>query len=283
MRRRLFLLAGAVLLAGCDLDDFGSSDRYSEDFHYNYPLKPGGRVALENFNGSIDISGWDQDTVDISGAKYASTVEARDAIKIQITQAPDSIEIRTVRPSERRNAGARYVVKVPRRVELERIVSSNGQIRVNDVSGAARLKTSNGSVRVFNLAGNLDSGTSNGSVEVENIKGDCTLRTSNGRIKAQGIRGGFDASTSNGGVDATLDELKRGVRMTTSNGGITLRLAGNVNARLMARTSNASISSDFDVATHGTRDKHHLEGTIGSGGPVLDLSTSNGGIKVVRQ
>jgi hypothetical protein len=51
----------------------------------------------------------------------------------------------------------------------------------------------------------------------------------------------------------------------------------------MARTSNASISSDFDVSSRGFGDKHHLEGTIGSGGPVLDLSTSNGSIKVVRQ
>jgi hypothetical protein len=28
--------------------------------------------------------------------------------------------------------------------------------------------------------------------------------------------------------------------------------------------------------------KHRLEGTIGSGGPMLDLGTSNGSIKLVR-
>jgi hypothetical protein len=28
--------------------------------------------------------------------------------------------------------------------------------------------------------------------------------------------------------------------------------------------------------------KHRLEGTIGTGGPLLDLETSNGGIKLLR-
>jgi DUF4097 and DUF4098 domain-containing protein YvlB len=275
---------GVLLLAGCDWEDFGSSDRYSTDFHYNYPLKSGGRVSLDNFNGSVEIAGWDQETVDVSGAKYGPTPEARDAIKIEVTPAPDAVTIRTVRPSERRNVGARYVLRVPRQAQLDRITTSNGSLRLNNVEGAARLKTSNGSLKVFNLAGNLDGGTSNGSVELENVKGDCTVKTSNGRVRAQGVRGAFDASTSNSSVDAALDELRAGgVRVSTSNGGITVRLARAVNARLMAHTSNASISTDFDLTSRGPSDKHRLEGTIGSGGPVLDLSTSNGSIHVVKQ
>jgi Putative adhesin len=282
--RYLLLCAGMLALAGCDWEDFGSSTQYTADFHYNYPLKKGGTISLENFNGSVEIAGWDQDTVDISGVKYGATPEARDAVRIDIVPSPDSIAIRTIRPSERRNVGARYVLRVPRRAQLDRITTSNGAMRINSVDGPVRLKTSNGSLKVFNVNGNIDGGTSNGSVELENINGDCTVRTSNGRVKAQAVRGAFAASTSNGSVDAALDDLKpSGVRIGTSNGAITLRLARTVNARLMARTSNSSISTDFDVARSGTSSKHHLEGTIGTGGPVLDLSTSNGGIHVVRQ
>src|SRR5215471_2782251 len=120
--RRLFLsagiLTGALLLAGCDWEDFGSSDRYSADFHYSYPLKSGGTVSLENFNGSVDISGWDQENVDISGTKYGATPESRDAVKIDVSASAESVSIRTIRPSERRNVGARYVIKVPRRSRL---------------------------------------------------------------------------------------------------------------------------------------------------------------------
>ena len=76
MRRRVLLFAPAfLLLAGCDFEDLGSSDRYTADFHYSYPLKPGGRLSVEDFNGSIEISSWEQDSVDISGTKYAATLD----------------------------------------------------------------------------------------------------------------------------------------------------------------------------------------------------------------
>jgi hypothetical protein len=282
--RHLLLCAGLVVLAGCDWEDFGSSTQYSTDFHYSYPLKAGGRVSLENFNGSVEIAGWNQDTVDISGSRYGATPEARDAIKIDISAAPDAVTIRTIRPSERRNVGARYILRVPRSTHLDRVATSNGSMRVNDLTGAARLKTSNGSLKVLNLNGNLEAGTSNGSVELDDIKGDCSVKTSNGRIKTQHVQGALDVSTSNGSVDAGVDALGRdGVRASTSNGAITLHLPHALNARLIARTSNASISSEFDLSAQSRQDKHHLEGTIGSGGPVLDLSTSNGSIHVLRQ
>src|SRR5437867_2133032 len=111
------ILACALLaLAACDFEDMGiSSERYTTDFHYSYPLKPGGRISLESFNGSVEISGWDQNSVDISGHKYAGRPELRDAIKIDIVASDEAIQIRTVRPSERRgNMGASYVIKVPR-------------------------------------------------------------------------------------------------------------------------------------------------------------------------
>jgi DUF4097 and DUF4098 domain-containing protein YvlB len=307
MRRRTLLAVPALLLlVGCDFEDFGSSDRYTADFHYTYPLKSGGRISLENFNGSIEISGWDQDSVDISGVKYAATPELLNAIKIDIVTAADSVHIRTVRPSERRgNLGAKYVIKVPRKTELERVTSSNGGIRVTDIDGPSRLRSSNGGIRATNLKGNLDAQTSNGGIEVEDLEGSANLRTSNGRIHGEGVRGAFEANTSNGGInvhlakaeagrpikldtsngsiDLTLDSANQNdVIASTSNASITVRMPPSIAARVKAHTSNSSISSDFDVQVQGTISKHSLEGTIGSGGPLLDLSTSNGGIHLQK-
>src|SRR2546427_128081 len=206
MRKWPFLVLAPVLLflAGCDLEALGSSDRFTADFHYG-PLKAA-RLSVENFNGSIEIASWDQDSIDISGVKYVGTAELRDAMKIDVATVGDSLHVRTVRPSERRgNMGAKYVIKVPRKIELDRITSSNGSIRVNDVDGAARLRSSNGGIHVVNMKGNVD-----------------------------------------------------------------------------AQTSNGSITSAFEVKAQGQISKHSLEGTIGTGGPVLDLSTSNGGIRLEK-
>ena len=307
MRKRTFvLLAPALLFAvGCDIEDFGSSDRYNADFHYG-PYKSVSRLTVENFNGSIEVSGWDQDTVDISGVKYAGSKELLDTMKIDVVNSGNSVQIRTVRPSVRHgNMGAKYVIKVPRKIELERISSSNGSVRVNDIEGPARLRTSNGGIHTANLKGNLDAQTSNGGVEVLDLEGSAVLRTSNGRVHAEGVKGTLEAETSNGGInvhltkaesgrpvkletsnggiDLTVDQANQNdVRASTSNGGITVHMPPSMGARVQAHTSNGSISSDFEVQVKGQISKHSLEGTIGSGGPLLDLSTSNASIHLVK-
>jgi hypothetical protein len=72
------------------------------------------------------------------------------------------------------------------------------------------------------------------------------------------------------------------VRAHTSNGGITLRVPGEINARLAARTSNGRVTSDVEVRTSGEISKSRLEGILGAGGPLFDLSTSNGAIRIAR-
>lgn len=302
------LAAGLIGLAGCDIEDWdvGGSARYTQDFHYSYPLQAGGRVSVDNSNGSIEISGWDQNTIDISGTKYARTAELRDALKIEIDHTSDTVHIRTVRPSDRRgNMGAKYIIKVPRRTQLERVASSNGSIHTIDVEGPARLKTSNGGVRAENLRGSLDVQTSNGGIDVQGLEGSASLHTTNGRVHAEGVRGAVEADTSNGGISVRLTKPETGrpvkletsngsveltmesldqneVHVSTSNGGITVRLPSSIGANLNAHSSNSSISTEFEVATSGSVDKHHLEGKIGSGGPEIDLSTSNGSIRVQK-
>jgi hypothetical protein len=309
MRAKLILpaiAAGLVVLAGCDIEDFNGFERYHEDFHYSYPLKAGGRLSVEGFNGSVDVSVWDQQTVDISGTKYARSQEDTRDLKIEVDHSPDSVSVRAIRPSTGRrhwNYGATFAIKVPHGVVLEHLVTSNGAIRTSDGAGPARLKTSNGHVEVRRLKGPLNAETSNGPVELQDIDGAVEVRTSNGHVRAEGIRGAFDATTSNSSIHATLDkadgavraqssnggidltlppDAQSAVRAHTSNSGITVHLPGEVNARLSAGTSNASISSDFEMRVRGEISKHHLEGSIGNGGPLIDLSTSNGAIRIMK-
>jgi len=308
--RNLRLLTLPVLamlaLAGCEWEEIAPSNRYKEDFSYTYDMKPGGRLDVENFNGAVEIYGWDKNSIEIQGSKYASTKVLLDSLRIDVTPSPEAVRIRTVRPSERRgNMGARYIIHVPRRTALDRIISSNGALRIDGIEGLARVKTSNGPVRALNLHGDLDATTSNGAVELQEFQGAAVVATSNGPVRASGVRGHFEATTSNGPVDVELADLKsdRPVKVrssngpvrislagskgpdvyaSTSNGPITVKLPSNAAARVKAVTSNSSIASEFDVAAEGAQTKTRIEGSIGGGGSLLDLSTSNGSIKLVK-
>lgn len=305
----LFLLGIAVLLAACDPEDwasFGDAHAFEKNFHYSYALKPGGRLDIENFNGSIEIAGWDRDEVQIDGVQYASTPELRDAIKVDVTATSDLIRIRTVRPIERRgNMGVRYVIKAPHKLDLDRISSTNGSMQVGDIDGRMRLHTTNGSVRTARVRGSLEAATSNGSVTVEDLDGSATLHTTNGRVIAEGIHGALDATSSNGGIqarllkpeahrtvrlqttngsiDLTMDSLAdNDIRAGTSNGGITVRLPSSAGAHIHAHTSHSSIQTDFDIRGGVKWSKTQLEGDIGSGGPTVELTSTNGRIRLLK-
>jgi hypothetical protein len=292
---------------GCDFENFAdASDHYREDFQYTYNLKPGGRLSVDNYNGSVEILGWEKDSVQITGTKYAGREQLLKEIKIETKADDNSVTIRTVRPyGWHGSSGARYSIRVPFKVELDRIVSSNGHIRVEDVQGTARLETSNAAVRLRKVEGRLDATTSNGAIEGDGLTGDATLHTSNGSVRLDGVAGALDARTSNGGVHIRLGKPKANepirlgssngsieleiealdnneIHASTSNATITLRLPAPVKARLRASTSNGGISTDFDVTTHGSMGKNFLEGDINGGGPLIDLSTSNGTIKVQK-
>src|SRR5436190_3021356 len=210
MRSALLTVCGlSVVLVGCDdLMWAERSDRFTENFSCSYNMKPGGRLSVENLNGSVEITGWDKDSVEITGVKYAASEELLRAMKIDVQSAPDSVHIRTIPPNARRgNLGAKYTIRVPRRTELERVVSSNGHVQTRDVEGPARIRTSNGSVRAANTRGAMEIETSNASIDVSDHTGAITGHTSNGRVT----------------VELANPEQGKPIRLESSNGGITLR------------------------------------------------------------
>src|SRR5712692_4663022 len=107
MKKLLLLLCASALMFA------GDSNRYREDFHYSYPQTAGGRFAIENFNGSVEITGWDQNTVDISGTKYAETQQLLNEIKIEAASSGNMVHVKTVHPDTHRgNMGAKYIIRV---------------------------------------------------------------------------------------------------------------------------------------------------------------------------
>lgn len=277
----------------------------------SYPLKAGGRVSVENFNGSVEVTAWDREEVEVSGTKYARTKELLDQVKVDAVASADSVRLRTVRPSSegsrwRGGYGVRYVVRVPRRTELDRIESTNGHVHAEGLEGNVRLKTTNGGVKANSVRGLVTASTTNGGMDLRGVTGDADLHTTNGGIRVDEQKGSVTAETTNGGIRLSLVATtpQKAVRAETTNGnieihvpaggtdvhadstngGITVRLPGDAKATVRARTSNAKVLSDFDVAsTFASEKKNRLEGTINGGGALVELSTSNGGIRIERR
>ena len=303
------LLGATVLLSSCDeiISAHFNHAKFKEDFRYEYKLKPGGRLSVENLNGSVDVLAWEKEAVEVTGTKFADSQEHLDLIKIDGSSTPDQLRLKTVVPDFSHGGyGARYTIRVPARTVVDGVMSSNGTVRLEGLQGAARVKTSNGSIRVNRLSGDLDAHTTNGKVEVAGLKGAASIHTSNGSVQLDEVHGAIDASTSNGSITAhlidpeaqktirmessngsvnlTLDQLRDNpIRVKTSNSSITLHLPPNANAQLSASTSHSSVMSEFDMAENAaSKNNGRMEGKLGSGGPTVSLTTSNGGIRILK-
>jgi len=89
----------------------------------------------------------DQDKVEIDGVQYGATERLRDAIQVDIVAVEDSVQIRAIRPLESHGTWGEVRHQSAQRVNLDRIVTSNGHIKLDDIEGVMRVRTSNGQVQ----------------------------------------------------------------------------------------------------------------------------------------
>jgi DUF4097 and DUF4098 domain-containing protein YvlB len=128
--------------------------------------------------------------------------------------------------------------------------------------------------------------TTNGAINVRATHAGAVVRTTNGSIDLADVAGRIDARSTNGSIRATVSpagQIPDGVQLRTTNGAIHLALPETASARLELSTTNGSITTDLPVSVQGRVNRRQLSGLIGSGGPEIRVSTTNGGIRIARR
>jgi DUF4097 and DUF4098 domain-containing protein YvlB len=257
----LLFLAATASIARAD---------YREDFSKTAALKAGGTFSLENVNGSVRVSTWKEDKVEIKAVKVAKKREGDlKEVEILVDASEGRVMVKAVWPKFPRNVSVSvdFDVKVPEGVHVE------------------EAGTVNGSVEITGRYGRLAAGTTNGQVSVEDASGDLEASTTNGGVRVRRFEGRVDARTTNGNVRLEGLTFKDGVEAKTTNGSIHLGIVSpeGLNADLNARTTNGSISVDFPVTLQNLRQSRRVvEARIGQGGPEISLRTTNGSITIGR-
>ena len=285
----LALMCLAILLYGISK---------TETFHETYKVKKNAPITIKNINGSVQITSWDKDYVDVVATKKTTKSENElEEVEIVVLEE-DGLSIETKHLKKNPKVSVSYELSVPTNVVLKSIRSSNGSISIESVGEIEDVKTSNGSVTILKSSGDINIITSNGTITVDNISGDVIARTSNGRIKASNIDGIVDAHTSNGSINlinvaaisraktsngsikAQILQVVSDLSLTTSNGSINVYLNPDLDADIKANTSNGRIKL-HDVSVYASDiSKSNLYGQIGDGGNLLKIRTSNASIHI---
>jgi DUF4097 and DUF4098 domain-containing protein YvlB len=266
--KTLAILTVLVLLI-FGLFAFAAAD-YREDFSKTLSLKAGEIFSLENVNGRVTVATWKDSRVEIKAVKVARDDEKdlKD-VEIRVDESAGRVSVKAIWPKHRHDFHVKvdFNVKVPEGVQLKKVETVNGDVDVTGTFGSAELETVNGTVTADGVKGSLDVSTTNGGIKVTRQEGKLSAEATNGSIR----------------LEQSL--FKDGVRAETTNGSITLAIGSpaEINANLLAETTNGHISVDFPVTLqrlHSSR--RRVEGRIGQGGPEISLQTTNGSITISK-
>src|SRR5215813_2296198 len=104
------------------------SQAISKDFKQSYPLAPGGTFELQNVNGTVEVEGWDRDTVEVRAVKTAKHRESDlERVSIEVDAKPNAISVSTRYPQDEGvEVSVEYTIHVPHNAHLERLGTVNG-------------------------------------------------------------------------------------------------------------------------------------------------------------
>jgi DUF4097 and DUF4098 domain-containing protein YvlB len=261
-RPRQFPAPAGIVLSSCALFILAlaahASDRrgaFTEEFHQTYALTSEGRVELDNINGAVHISTWEQNEVKVDAVKYADSKERLDQAHIDIDSDKDHLSIRTQYPdhdltfnwgSHNNPATVEYTLTVPRGARLDQIKLINGSLDVTGVAGE--------------------------------VHASCI----NGRLEAHNLAGRTELSTINGHLDAKFEQLPgSSLELKSVNGSVALTIPSDATAQIEASTVSGGIENDFGL--HVNRRSfvgQNLRGELGSGGVHVRLENVNGRIEI---
>lgn len=219
-------------------------------------LPAGGAISVDaGRNGGVSVKGWERNEILVR-----SKIETRAPTKVEADQLAGAVRIDTAalniradgpEPRDDYEWYVSYEVFVPRRSDLS-LQAHNGGVSITDVNGRIDFKTLNGGVNLVRVGGHVSGNTTNGGVNVV-LSG----------VRWEG------------------EELN----VKTTNGGVNLLMPDNYSAHLETGTVNGNVSSDFTMnvpLTERGRLPKDISVDLGSGGPTIRATTTNGGVRVAR-
>lgn len=227
-------LALALVCTGCLMSGDGGVDvaeelRHEESFEHS----PGGLIEIDWESGDIDLSASDEDEVRIVavGWKVDEPLDVEDWIDdVRFERLDDRLLLSYQADALFSFTSVSLQVRYPADARLL-VDAANGEVMVD---GGAELSadTANGDLTVRDITGRVELDSANGDLEVSADAGRSPL--------------GIHCESSNGGITINLAGDHDGeVICETANGGVILRVGGAQRGDVELDSSNGSLRMEF--------------------------------------
>lgn len=165
----------------------------------------------------------------------------------------------------------------------------NGPIDINgEFFGTTHLQRLTGPIHFRTSRTDFQLGRLDGEVEIsphmeltaDQVMGPLVLTTSNRNIRLERIQGDISVTDRNGSIDVSVAPQLGTVTLQDRNGSVNTTLPEQSSFTVQATTTDGDIHTDFQMNAQGNGDQRVLNGSVGSGGPSIHITTTHGDISI---
>ncbi|XEC94125.1 DUF6677 family protein [Paenibacillus tarimensis] len=142
-----------------------------------------------------------------------------------------------------------------------RAKTRNGNIRLSDIDGPAKLNTVNGNIKAYKVTGEVTASAANGAIEAADMDGDVTAVTKNGSIRIAEARSAVKADTLNGAIEVLSSHVGGEWNIDSAIGDIRLTVPGTSDITVNGSVTFGTISTNLPLLI----DDRTITGTLGDG------------------
>lgn len=198
-------------------------------------------------------------------------------------------------PDLTRQIAISYEIQVPATTSAVVRISS-GSTTVDGLDGPVEASTSTGRVALSNIKGRVQASSSSGGVDLHSIGGPATIsvssgfihgsdlvatnaRTSSGDVTLNQVRGACEVFVSSGSINVDGSPIAPW-HLSVTSGPLNLRVNESSHFELRAHVSSGGIHNALPITTMRSASSNLLIGSVGGGGPVVELSAESGHISI---
>jgi DUF4097 and DUF4098 domain-containing protein YvlB len=158
-----------------------------------------------------------------------------------------------------------------------------GDTHFEHIRGPIKFHTSRTDFQLGRLDGQIDIGN-NAELTASNAVGPVTLTTYSRNITLDRIAGDIFVTNRNGSVDVTSAPPLSNITIENRNGSVDVTVPEQSSFAYQFDATNGDIQSDFPEIKNPDQDnnKNIVSGTVGKGGPLLRIATSQGDVSLKK-
>ncbi len=218
---------------------------------------PGGTVEVSNVAGSVTVTGWNRNEVEVTGELGDGTE------KLEFTKSERLTRIKVIVPKRSYNVDdTDLIVKVPAGSALS-VNTVSADLVVQGVRGSQRLQAVSGDVRTEASGEDVECRTVSGDVTIvgSGHKGLVSITTVSGDASATRVAGEVNGNTVSGSFNLGAGEITRS-RLRSTSGDLSLTGQLGPDARLDAESISGDVRFDFTGSVAGQFDISTFNGEI---------------------